>query len=91
MHRLIKQTCMVCLLQIGDASGIQSPISFGGFGAITRHIGRLSNGKKISWPVISYFSLIQVHFIYSRAASSLNCILKPIVLTNVCNQLVTSF
>ncbi|XP_024389786.1 uncharacterized protein [Physcomitrium patens] len=32
------------VLQIGDASGIQSPISFGGFGAITRHIGRLSNG-----------------------------------------------
>ena len=31
-------------MQVGDASGIQSPISFGGFGAITRHISRLSNG-----------------------------------------------
>jgi hypothetical protein len=31
-------------VQVGDASGIQSPISFGGFGAITRHISRLSNG-----------------------------------------------
>ncbi|GAQ77784.1 Hypothetical protein KFL_000030600 [Klebsormidium nitens] len=32
------------VLQIGDASGIQSPLSFGGFGAITRHIGRLTDG-----------------------------------------------
>lgn len=30
------------MLQIGDASGIQSPLSFGGFGALTRHLGRLS-------------------------------------------------
>ncbi|PWA36608.1 lycopene beta/epsilon cyclase protein [Artemisia annua] len=32
------------ILQFGDASGIQSPISFGGFGSLTRHLGRLSNG-----------------------------------------------
>lgn len=32
------------ILQIGDASGIQSPISFGGFGSITRHLGRLTDG-----------------------------------------------
>ena len=31
------------VMQVGDASGIQSPLSFGGFGAITRHINRLSN------------------------------------------------
>ncbi|GAX73571.1 hypothetical protein CEUSTIGMA_g1022.t1 [Chlamydomonas eustigma] len=31
------------VLQIGDASGIQSPLSFGGFGALTRHLGRLTN------------------------------------------------
>lgn len=30
------------VLQIGDASGIQSPLSFGGFGALTRHLGRLT-------------------------------------------------
>ena len=30
------------ILQIGDASGIQSPLSFGGFGALTRHLGRLT-------------------------------------------------
>ncbi|KAL1500610.1 hypothetical protein AB1Y20_013262 [Prymnesium parvum] len=31
------------ILQVGDASGIQSPLSFGGFGAITRHLGRLTD------------------------------------------------
>lgn len=31
-------------LQFGDASGIQSPVSFGGFGSLTRHLGRLSTG-----------------------------------------------
>lgn len=29
------------VLQIGDASGIQSPLSFGGFGAMARHLCRL--------------------------------------------------
>jgi hypothetical protein len=24
---------------VGDASGVQSPLSFGGFGALTRHLG----------------------------------------------------
>lgn len=32
------------ILQVGDASGIQSPVSFGGFGSISRHLGRLSTG-----------------------------------------------
>ncbi|WCJ37515.1 Lycopene beta/epsilon cyclase protein [Euphorbia peplus] len=32
------------VLQFGDASGIQSPVSFGGFGSLTRHLGRLSTG-----------------------------------------------
>lgn len=31
------------VIQIGDASGLQSPLSFGGFTALARHIGRLSN------------------------------------------------
>ncbi|KAK6805230.1 hypothetical protein RDI58_003015 [Solanum bulbocastanum] len=30
------------ILQFGDASGIQSPVSFGGFGSLTRHLGRLT-------------------------------------------------
>lgn len=32
------------VLQVGDASGIQSPLSFGGFGSITRHLARLTAG-----------------------------------------------
>ncbi|KAJ9537623.1 hypothetical protein OSB04_030356, partial [Centaurea solstitialis] len=32
------------VLQFGDASGIQSPVSFGGFGSLTRHLGRITNG-----------------------------------------------
>merc|ERR1712086_983552 len=30
------------LLAVGDASGIQSPLSFGGFGALTRHLDRIT-------------------------------------------------
>lgn len=32
------------LLAVGDASGHQSPLSFGGFGAMIRHLERLTNG-----------------------------------------------
>lgn len=32
------------ILQIGDASGIQSPLSFGGFGATMRHLPRITCG-----------------------------------------------
>ena len=32
------------LLAVGDASGIQSPLSFGGFGALCRHLGRVCDG-----------------------------------------------
>lgn len=31
------------IVAVGDASGTQSPLSFGGFGALTRHIERLSS------------------------------------------------
>ena len=30
------------VIQVGDASGLQSPLSFGGFGALTRHLPRLT-------------------------------------------------
>lgn len=30
------------ILPVGDASGIQSPLSFGGFGALTRHLNRIA-------------------------------------------------
>lgn len=32
------------ILPIGDSSGSQSPLSFGGFGAMVRHLKRLTNG-----------------------------------------------
>lgn len=32
------------VLQIGDASGLQSPLSFGGFGSLLRHLNRLTDG-----------------------------------------------
>ena len=32
------------ILAVGDASGHQSPLSFGGFGAMIRHLGRLTTG-----------------------------------------------
>lgn len=32
------------ILPIGDSSGSQSPLSFGGFGAMIRHLPRLTNG-----------------------------------------------
>ncbi|GAB4384292.1 MAG: lycopene cyclase family protein [Elainellaceae cyanobacterium] len=32
------------ILPIGDSSGSQSPLSFGGFGAMIRHLKRLTNG-----------------------------------------------
>ncbi len=34
------------LLAVGDSSGCQSPLSFGGFGAMLRHLRRLSNGME---------------------------------------------
>ena len=31
------------LVHVGDSSGVQSPVSFGGFGAVTRHLPRLAS------------------------------------------------
>ncbi|XP_050207217.1 uncharacterized protein LOC126656650 [Mercurialis annua] len=47
------------VLQFGDASGIQSPVSFGGFGSLTRHLGRLSTGiyEAISGDFLDAYSL----------------------------------
>lgn len=33
-----------CILPVGDSAGGQSPVSFGGFGAMVRHLQRLTNG-----------------------------------------------
>ncbi|KAM5580573.1 hypothetical protein ABKV19_010026 [Rosa sericea] len=51
------------VLQFGDASGIQSPVSFGGFGSLTRHLNRLSTG---------IYEAINGDFLDSRNLSLLN-------------------
>jgi lycopene cyclase CruP len=38
------QTPWSRVLQVGDSSGMQSPLSFGGFGALMRHLVRLTEG-----------------------------------------------
>lgn len=38
------QTPWSRILQVGDSSGMQSPLSFGGFGAMVRHLPRLTHG-----------------------------------------------
>ncbi|XP_016450176.1 uncharacterized protein LOC107775021 isoform X3 [Nicotiana tabacum] len=50
-------------LQFGDASGIQSPVSFGGFGSLTRHLGRLTTG---------IYEALEGNFLDSRSLSLLN-------------------
>ncbi|KNA18587.1 hypothetical protein SOVF_069020 [Spinacia oleracea] len=51
------------ILQFGDASGIQSPVSFGGFGSLTRHLERLSSG---------IYEAIEGNFLDSNSLSLLN-------------------
>ncbi len=43
------------ILQVGDSSGSQSPLSFGGFGAMIRHLERLSDGisEALQWNLLS--------------------------------------
>lgn len=36
------------ILQVGDSSGLQSPLSFGGFGAMLRHLERLTTGLNLA-------------------------------------------
>ena len=42
----VSRAAAAWLPQVGDASGIQSPLSFGGFGALSRHLGRLAGAIK---------------------------------------------
>ncbi|GMG98700.1 hypothetical protein Nepgr_000540 [Nepenthes gracilis] len=51
------------ILQFGDASGIQSPVSFGGFGSLTRHLQRLSTG---------IYEAVRGNFLNSHDLSLLN-------------------
>ena len=53
------------VLQVGDASGIQSPLSFGGFGALTRHLGRLRSAitEALEAEALDKDSLAQVNIL----------------------------
>ena len=49
-------------MQIGDSSGMLSPLSFGGFGALVRHLVRLTTGLNtclkndfLDKPVVEYW------------------------------------
>ena len=42
--RSAPQSCAVLCAQVGDASASASPLSFGGFGSMVRHLGRLCSG-----------------------------------------------
>jgi lycopene cyclase CruP len=42
------KTAWARVLLIGDSSGSQSPVSFGGFGSMIRHLSRLTDGIKMA-------------------------------------------
>ncbi|PSB02201.1 FAD-dependent oxidoreductase [Merismopedia glauca] len=50
------------LLLVGDSSGSQSPVSFGGFGAIVRHLERLTTGitEALALDVLNQQNLAQI-------------------------------
>eukprot|EP01018_Ginkgo_biloba_P002691 Gb_08260 [translate_table: standard] len=69
------------ILQVGDASGIQSPVSFGGFGSLTRHLNRLSTGiyEAVTANLLDSYSLsllnpympnLSAAWLFQRAMSS---------------------
>nr|XP_029150494.1 uncharacterized protein LOC112765902 isoform X3 [Arachis hypogaea] len=66
------------VLQFGDASGIQSPVSFGGFGSLTRHLGRLSSG---------IYEAMNGDYLESQDLSLLNPYMVP-YLSNVLELLI---
>jgi flavin-dependent dehydrogenase len=51
------------ILAVGDASGIQSPLSFGGFGALTRNLGRISDavGDALTYDLLAKEDLGQIN------------------------------
>lgn len=65
------------MLQIGDASGIQSPLSFGGFGAMTRHLGRLREAVVEALEVVPWS---QTLWWLSGTASVSTCLACPPIL-----------
>lgn len=71
------------VLQVGDASAVQNPLSFGGFASLCRHLPRVTRGirhaiesnrttkKDLAW-ITPYLPNLSVAFLFQRAMS-----LKP--------------
>lgn len=86
------------ILPVGDSSGSQSPVSFGGFGSMVRHLKRLTEGthEALSSDALSRDALAQlqpyqpsiaVTWLFQRAMSvGINQQLPP----NQINQLLTA-
>lgn len=85
------------ILPVGDSSGGQSPVSFGGFGSMVRHLNRLTEGihEALEYDVLTQNALkqlqpyqpnIAVTWLFQRAMSvGINQQLPP----NQINQLLT--
>lgn len=85
------------ILPVGDSAGAQSPVSFGGFGSMVRHLKRLSEGihqalqsealsRNALWELQPYQPNIAVTWLFQRAMSvGIEQRLPP----NQINQLLT--
>lgn len=84
------------ILPIGDSSGNQSPLSFGGFGAMVRHLQRLTSGihealstEQLSAPALAllapYQPNISVTWLFQTA---MRADLKPDMVADRINQLL---
>lgn len=85
------------ILPVGDSAGAQSPVSFGGFGSMVRHLKRLSEGihealhrdalsRNALWTLQPYQPNIAVTWLFQRAMSvGIDQKLPP----NQINQLLT--
>ena len=85
------------ILPVGDSAGAQSPVSFGGFGSMVRHLKRLSEGihealqsdvlsRNALWELQPYQPNIAVTWLFQRAMSvGIDQKLPP----NQINQLLT--
>jgi len=76
------QTPFDRILQVGDAAGIQSPLSFGGFGALCRHLPRLESAisEALKYDLLSSDDLSQINPYFPNLAmqwSMYRSIAKP--------------
>ncbi len=84
-----KSNAACSLLQIGDASATQSPLSFGGFGAMMRHLGRLTRACEdaLRCGTLSQEDLAAIHPYQPSLSSSWlfqRCVQAPLRLGSRC-------